>query len=892
MNSNKSESEFYLVDASGFIFRAFHALPPLLSPHGLPIGAVYGFISMLLRLLAEHKPQNLGIIFDVGRVTFRQAIYPSYKMNRSEPPEDLIPQFSLVREACTAFGLPVLESPGFEADDLLASYTVEATRAGFPVTLVSSDKDLMQLVSDTVRLWDPLKNKAMGILEVIGKFGVPPDQVVQVQALMGDASDNIPGIPGIGPKTAAALIQEFQDLDTLYLHLDQIPQARRRDLLQTYKDQALISRRLVELAQNVPLPVPIADLAFQGIPLAAAQDFLETHGLKTLLPRLLKQKTPLSESPGPSPEPLAVSVTFREIQKINELEDLARRIQQTGRVALTLEGERTLALSVSGDQTSILSLGEATLLTQDVLTLPQAIPILKTLLEDHSITKIAYDIKPMLHHLTAWGIDTKSFEDLLVMADILEGNEAARDLPQLVQTHLNQTLTPLPRKSTKDPETLVNSFQTLAERTRILIPLGEALQKGLTEAGTLPLYETFERPLIPVLVTLENTGIEVDAAALADLSHVFEVQMTQLSDMIYRHVGMSFNLASPKQLGEILFETLKLSGGKKSQTGAYGTASDVLESLAAQGHEVAKWILSWRTFAKLKGTYTDALPKSINPQTGRIHTSFVMAGTSTGRLASSNPNLQNIPIRTEEGRGIRRAFVARPGCVLASFDYSQIELRLLAHLGQVTPLIEAFQGGIDIHTQTASQVFRVPLNQVDRDLRRKAKMINFGIIYGISPFGLASRLGISSKEAGQAIEEYLAHYHGIVRYMEETKAFARTHGYVETLAGRRCFIPKIHDKNHALRMGAERQAINAPLQGTAAELIKKAMINIHAFLKEQACATRLVLQIHDELLFEGPAQEIMSLTPDLKNLMTTPLTLSVPLVVDTGTGRTWEEAHG
>lgn len=908
----ESQHKFYLIDASGFIFRAFHALPPLENPQGKPVGAVYGFLSMLIRLLSDHHPEKLGVIFDVSRKTFRQDLYPLYKANRPPPAPELISQFSLVRQACEAFGLPVLESEGFEADDLLASYAVAAAHKGEKVTLVSSDKDLMQLVSQDIRLWDPVKNKPLNEPEVLEKFGVPPSQVVEVQALLGDSSDHIPGVPGVGIKTASQLISTFQSLENLYAHLDTMPPSRRRELLTEYREQAFLSRELVTLRKDLPLPLPIEKLAFQGISMNSVQAFLEEQAFTSLIPRLTKLISGEVESPFLS-SPITEAVPQREagesswvlVQDLSLLEQWIDGARRQGWVAFDLETTSLeilkaeivgVSLALGPSYACYIPLTHET--TDPQIPLAEALALLRPLLEDSSILKIGHNLKYDSGVLENYGLKLTPFDDTLLLSYVLRGGEHPHNLDFLAQQYLNyqtisyQAVTGTGKNARSFREVpLEEALAYGAEDAAIALRLWLLFRKELQVQKNVTLYERVERSLVPVLVGIERSGIHVDIPLLQKLSHEFGQKLELLTTLIHEQAGIVFNIASPKQLGEVLFERLNLPGGKKGKTGAYGTASDVLEALAQGGHTLAEKILEWRGLAKLKNTYTDALPLQVNPKTGRIHTSFVMAGTSTGRLASTNPNLQNIPIRTEEGKAIRRAFTPTSGNLLASFDYSQIELRLLAHMGDVRPLIDAFQKGLDIHKETASQLFGIPLEEVTSDLRRRAKTINFGIIYGMSPFGLGERLGIPTKEAARYMEAYFAHYQGIQAYMEKTKQEARDQGFVETLWGRRCWLSGIHDRKPALRHFAERQAINAPLQGTAADFIKSAMIRIHHFLKKEKTATRMVLQIHDELLFEGPLEELKQLSKTFLQQMMTVAQLQVPLVVDWGIGQNWEEAH-
>jgi len=745
---------------------------------------------------------------------------------------------------------------------------------------------------------------------------VAPQQVVDIQALTGDPSDNVPGVRGIGIKTAQALIQEFKNLDTLYENLDAVAPPRRQELLRTHRAEAFVSRDLVTLARDVTLPVSPDLLDFKGIHLSTAQTFLQHHGFKTLIPRL-PQESPVpftltdpSILPPSLPLNPGTSPSFTLIQDKELLMGWLDEARRVGRLALHVETSLSpsspaplqgIALATAPGGAAYIPLAPHTLdshtcapqiLWEDVLDL------LKPVLEDPSVLKIGHHLKEGGRVLQKYGLTLTPFDDTLLLSYVLHGTQHPHTLDFLSQRILNYT----PRVHSqvtgngKDEGALQDvpleaACREAAEKAEVTLRLWQQFRPDVHHAHLNRIYEWVERPLVPVLMALEARGIRVDPGVLAALSASMGERLDTLAQQIYSLAGQTFNLASPQQLGQVLFEHMGLPSGKKTKTGAHGTNADILEKLAAQGHSIARLILDWRTTAKLKSTYADALAAQINPATGRLHTSFIMAGTSTGRLASAEPNLQNIPIRTEEGRGVRRAFIPGEGLTLASFDYSQIELRLLAHMGQVTPLLEAFRRGADIHQETAAQVFGVPVDQVSRDLRRKAKTINFGIIYGISAYGLATRLGLNPGEASQYIKAYLEHYKGIQAYMNTTKTFAKTHGYVETLWGRRCYLPGLTDPNPMRRQGAERQAINAPLQGTAADLIKRAMVKVHAFLQTQNTAVKMVLQIHDELLFEGPAAELKQLAPSICQLMTGVVCLEVPLVVAWQQGANWDEAH-
>lgn len=890
-------SHVYLIDGSGFIFRAFHALPPLSRTDGTPVGAVLGFCNILLKLLDDHRPEKLLVVFDAGRQTFRQDIYPAYKAHREDPPPELIPQFSLIREACTAFNIPMVEKEGFEADDIIATYTHLAVAQGADVTIVSSDKDLMQLVVDpSVRLFDPLKNREIRASSVFEKFGVGPDQVIDVQALMGDASDNVPGVPGIGVKTAAELIQTFGSLEKLYDHLEDIPQPKRRQTLADHKELAFLSQKLVRLHTEVPLLIPLKELDLQPFDLGHAEAFLRENAFYNLLSRLQKRESLKS------PE---TSSAYILIQDRKILEDWLTKAREQGFLAIDLETTSLdamqaqlvgVALALGEGKAAYVPLAHQT--TQAQIPLEEALELLRPVFADPGILKIGHNLKYDLLVLAQLGIPVHPLDDTLLLSYVLDGTQHGHSLDFLVQHYFNhQTITFKEvagigkQQITFDHVPLDRACAYAGEDADFTLRLHILLKKRLVQEKMTTLYETLERPLIPVLVAMEQAGILVDATVLQRLSSLFATKLVALETEIHDLAGHTFNIASPKQLGEVLFDQLQFQGGKKGKTGAYGTSADVLETLAAQGHTLPQRVLDWRQLAKLKSTYTDALLDQINPQTHRIHTSYVMAGTSTGRLASTDPNLQNIPIRTQEGRWIRQAFIAKKGYTLVSLDYSQIELRLLAHMGKIASLQEAFQQKIDIHAQTASQVFGVPLASVDVHLRRRAKAINFGIIYGMSAFGLSQQLGIPQKEAAAYIEAYLSHYPGIAAYMEHTRELARTQGYVTTLWGRRCYTPSIQDSNHVVRTGAERQAINAPLQGTAADIIKRAMIGVFTEIQRKKLPARLLLQVHDELLLEVQEGAVDQVVPLLRNQMMQAASLDVPLEVGVGVGHNWDEAH-
>lgn len=896
----------YLIDGSGFIFRAFHALPPLSNPEGIPVGAVYGFCNILIRFIEKLKHNHLhdflGVVFDAGRQTFRQKIYPDYKAHRPEAPLELIPQFALIREACEVLAVPCMDAAGFEADDLIASYAEAAKQKGYNVVIVSSDKDLMQLVDDKVSLLDPIKNKKIGPAEVLEKFGVEPDRVIEVQALMGDSSDNVPGVPGIGPKTAAELIQQFGSLEQLLSHTHTIKQNKRRESLQQYAELARISKLLVTLDRTVDLPLSFEQLQPRQPDPLICQEFFKKHGFKSLFYKF--------SAPAPIAVEMATSLNnYERVTTLKKLEEWQKLIYQSALVAIDTE---TTGLSIQKANLVGISLAvpmeenkikacyiPLTHQTDELqLSLESVQPILKPLLLDSSILKIGHNLKYDLGILHKYDLLMDTIADTMLMSYCLDAGKNGHGLDELAQRHLQYKTIKFEEvagsgknQKTFDQVPLDQATNYAAEDAEITLRLYQLFNKRLQQEGKTQLYQQIERPLIPVIARMEETGVLVDPLVLQNLDQDFTQRLSILEQAIYKLAGREFNIGSPKQLGEILFDEWSLPGGKKTKTGAYVTDADTLETLAVQGHDLPARVLEWRSLAKLKSTYIDGLLNAINPETKRVHTSFSLATTSTGRLASSEPNLQNIPIRTEDGRKIRKAFIPTLGRKLVSLDYSQIELRLLAHKAKVEPLIQAFQQGEDIHKITASQIFNVDLEHVSADQRRQAKTINFGIIYGISSFGLAQQLGILSSQAAQIIRTYFQQYPGIQAYMEQTKEQARQNGYVETLFGRRCHIPGIKDKNGMIRAAAERQAINAPLQGSNADIIKKAMIKIDSLLQKQNFATKMLLQVHDELLFEIPLNEIDTVIPLLKQTMEQVIQLSVPLEVGVGMGDNWDEAH-
>jgi len=971
-------SHVYLVDGSGFIFRAFHALPPLTRPSdGLPVGAVHGFCQMLWKLMGEAKladrPTHIAVIFDAGRETFRNAIYPDYKANRPPPPEELVPQFPLIRDAVKAFNVASVEQDGYEADDLIATYARQATERGADVTIVSSDKDLMQLIRPGVIMLDGMKSKRIGPDEVVEKFGVPPDKVVDVQALAGDSTDNVPGIPGIGVKTAAELITEYGDLDELLARAGEIKQPKRREKLIEFADKALMSRELVKLKSDVPVEVGIERIGLREPDAAALLAFLRSMEFNTLTRRIAEAlgaepPPPLETSVGasvrkagaPDTPPagkarkgaaatagtpaaaaaygrreatsLAVDrAKYETVATRAALEAWVAAAMEAGRVAFDTETTGLdamqadlvgFSLAVKPGAACYVPLGHRAASGGfdfgeggDVAQLPreEALAVLKPLLEDEGVLKIGQNIKFDALVMARHGIGIAPIDDTMLLSYVLDAGKGGHGMDDLSERHLGHTCiafekviahAPGAKKAEKTfaDVPVDKATEYAAEDADVTLRLWMVLKPRLAAERMARVYERLERPLVPVIVAMEKAGIKVDRAILSRLSGTFAQRAARLEEEVYDLVGHKFNLASPKQLGELLFDRLKLPGGKKTKTGQWETRAGLLDDLAGNeelpddARRLVNTMLEWRQLTKLKSTYTDTLPGHIDPATARIHTSYALAATTTGRLASSDPNLQNIPIRTKEGREIRTAFIADKGMKLVSADYSQIELRVLAHIADIPQLRKAFADGLDIHAMTASEMFGVPVAGMPADVRRRAKAINFGIIYGISPFGLANQLGISKEDAGQYIKTYFQRFPGIRDYMETTKKFAHEHGYVETIFGRRIHYPEINTKNPSMRGFLERAAINAPIQGSAADIIRRAMIRMMPALTEAKLkSARMLLQVHDELVFEVAEKEVEKTMKVVARVMegaTLPaLQLAVPLKVDAKAADNWEAAH-
>ncbi|MEM9677882.1 MAG: DNA polymerase I [Pseudomonadota bacterium] len=970
---NKGD-HLFLVDGSAYIFRAYHALPPLTrKSDGLPIGAVSGFCNMLWKLLQEARdtsvgvvPTHFAVIFDHSSTTFRNEIYPEYKANRDAPPEDLRPQFAVIREATRAFDVPCIEKEGYEADDLIATYARLAVEAGGEVTIISSDKDLMQLVGPQVTMYDTMKDRRVGVDEVVEKFGVQPDKMIDLQALAGDSTDNIPGVPGIGPKTAAQLLEEFGTLETLLERAGEIKQNKRRENLIEFADLARISKRLVTLDQQTPLDVALNELELTSLDGPKLIAFLKGLELNTLTRRvatqtevdaanidaasvgpadsqrgpdfdgpadnageagstdgLIETKTPAGLAAQRLAAHAALPVSHDRYETIRTLEDLERWVadgMELGFVAVDTETTSLdamqadlvgVSLAIKPGQACYIPLahvdGDGDLLGGGALLggqipIDAALQVLKPLLEAPSVLKIAQNIKYDWVVLNRYGIKTAPFDDTMLLSYALDAGRAKHGMDGLSQAILGHT--PIPFKDvagsgkkliTFDKVPIEKATAYAAEDADVTLRLWEVLKSRLVPEGMTTVYERLERPLVEVICRMEARGISVDRQILSRLSGHLAQKAAGLEDEIYQLAGQKFNVGSPRQLGEILFDQMGLPGGKKTKTGQWATGAQQLEDLAAEGHELPRKIVDWRQLTKLKSTYTDALPGFINPITKRVHTSYAMASTTTGRLSSSDPNLQNIPVRTEEGRKIRTAFVAESGNKLVSADYSQIELRVLAHVADIPQLRQAFADGMDIHAITASEMFGVPVEGMDPMVRRQAKAINFGIIYGISAFGLANNLGIERSEASDYIKKYFERFPGIRTYMDATKEFCRENGYVETIFGRRAHYPDIRASNPQVRAFNERAAINAPIQGAAADIIRRAMVRMEGALEAEGLTAQMLLQVHDELIFEVPEDEVDKTIPLVCDVMKKApepaLVLNVPLQVDARAADNWDEAH-
>jgi DNA polymerase-1 len=988
VNALKKGDHVFLVDGSSYIFRAYHALPPLnRKSDGLQVNAVLGFCNMLWKLLRDMPPDNrpthLAIVFDKSEITFRNKLYPDYKAHRPPAPDDLIPQFGLIRDAVRAFDLPCLEQGGFEADDLIATYAREAGERGATATIVSSDKDLMQLVTDKVTMYDTMKDRRIGIAEVIEKFGVPPEKVVEVQALAGDSTDNVPGVPGIGIKTAAQLIVEYGDLETLLLRAGEIKQPKRREALIENAEKARISRKLVLLDDKVALDVPLDELAVHEPDARKLIAFLKAMEFSTLTRRVadysqidpadveadaanksgandaspapaaakstggtgdLFASPPATVKPGADKQDKAASVKgtpislaaaraeaarklpvdrtrYKTIRSLDELKAWIIRAWDAGTFAIDAQANTDdpmqadvigIALALAPNDACYVPLahkqsgGGAGLfdagLAPDQINAADALAALKPLLESAGILKIGFNIKFNAVMLAQHGITVRDLDDAQLMSYALDAGRNSHALDALAERWLGHAVVNYggltgsgKNKLGFDQVAIDRATEYSAEIADVILRLGRLLKPRLIAEHMNVVYETLERPLVSVLARMERRGISIDRQVLSRLSGEFAQTAARVEAEIQEIAGEPINVGSPKQLGDIIFGKMGLPGGSKTKTGAWSTSAQVLDELAELGHEFPKKILEWRQVSKLKSTYTDALPEYVHPQTHRVHTTYALAATTTGRLSSNEPNLQNIPVRTEDGRKIRRAFVATAGHKLVSADYSQIELRLLAEIADIPVLKQAFRDGLDIHAMTASEMFGVPIKDMPSEVRRRAKAINFGIIYGISAFGLANQLGIAREEASAYIKKYFERFPGIRAYMDSTRDFCRANGYVETLFGRKCHYPDIKASNASVRSFNERAAINARLQGSAADIIRRAMTRMEDALAEKKLSAQMLLQVHDELIFEVPDNEVAATLPVVQHVMQDApfpaVLLSVPLQVDARAANNWDEAH-
>ncbi|MEO1239746.1 MAG: DNA polymerase I [Pseudomonadota bacterium] len=922
-----------LIDGSAFIFRAYHALPPLTrKSDGLPVGAVSGFVNMLWKMVLDGSgpdaPTHIAVVFDKGSHTFRNDMYDQYKANRDEMPEDLRPQIPLTREATRAFNMACLEQEGFEADDIIATLACRAREAGGRVTIVSSDKDLMQLVGGGVEMFDAMKNRRIDVEGVEEKFGVGPERVVDVQALAGDSVDNVPGAPGIGVKTAALLINEFGSLEELLDRAEEIKQPKRRESLIENRAQIELSKKLVQLDCEMELDYDIDSLEVKEPDPDALLGFLASMEFRTITKRVadaLGAEAPVIEEAPAEEIAVAEATPFEQavytaVTDVGTLQDWVARAVARGHVAVDTEttglNEMTadlvgVCLAIEPGEACYIPLthkadgaeaGDGLFGSDDLapgqIPLDEALAVLKPLFEDPSVIKVLQNAKYDAKILSRYGIDIAPLDDTMLMSYALHAGLHNHGMDALAERYLGHT--PIPIKSllgtgkaqiTFDKVPIDDAVKYAAEDADITLRLWQMFKPQLHQKGVTRVYERLERPLVPVLAEMERSGIKVDRDTLSRMSNAFAQKMAGLEAEIHELAGETFNVASPAQLGEILFDKMSLPGGKKGKTGKYGTGADVLEDLATE-HDLPGRVLDWRQLAKLKSTYTDALQDHINPDTGRVHTSYAIAGANTGRLASTDPNLQNIPVRSEEGRRIREAFIAPEGRVLVSLDYSQIELRILAHIAGIDALKDAFKDGQDIHAATASEMFGVPMEEMTPEVRRQAKAINFGVIYGISGFGLARNLRIPRAEAQGFIDRYFERFPGIRDYMDDTVAFAKDRGRVETLFGRQINTPEINAKGPQAGF-AKRAAINAPIQGTAADIIRRAMVRMPDAIA--GIDAKMLLQVHDELIFEVGEDAVEDLTRTARDVMEgaadPAVHISVPLVVDAGRGANWAEAH-
>jgi len=924
MTSLKKTDHFYLIDGSGYIFRAYYALPPLSrKSDGLPTGAVSGFCSMLFKLLEDsrtddstHKPTHFAVIFDSAKKNFRNDIYSEYKANRTETPEDLIPQFEYIRKAVKAFNLPSIELINYEADDLLATYAKKIVAAGAKVTVISSDKDLMQLVSEKIRLYDPMKNKVLGEKEVFEKFGVKPNQVIDVQSLAGDSSDNIPGVPGIGVKTAAELINKYKTLDVLLKNIEEIPQNKRRETLLANKDKAILSKKLVTLKDDVPVKEEPESFIMRSVEKEKLFDFFREMEFNRLLSQAIsfygESQNSTSSQLNPIKDKKEKKINTKDYECILDEKNLNKWVKILAEKTVIAVDTETSSLNPLETELVGVSFSYAPNkacyipLAHKEKSLKKEIVLkkIKPLLEDPSIKKVGQNIKFDFIVFKQNGIEMNPIEDTMLISYTLDAGINRHNMNALSEIHLgHKTITfkelvgsGKNKLNFSDIE-LAKATEYAAEDADVTLRLYENLKERMNEEKLNKIYEYFEKPMVKLLAKLEFNGIKVDVNYLKKLSAQFEKKLKKIEKDIFTVAGKEFNIASPKQLGEIIYNELKIAKLKKTRKGSLATNASVLENLALTGHKFPNLILEWRQVSKLKNTYTDALQDHISSKTKRVHTSFLLAATNTGRLASSDPNLQNIPIKSEDGREIRKAFVADKGNVLISADYNQIEMRILADIADVKELKKAFKNNEDIHSLTASQVFNVPIDKVNEDLRRKAKAINFGIIYGITQYGLAKQIAVSNQEALDFINAYFKKFPEIKDYMNTTIKFCRTRGFVNNIFGRRIHLRGINDKNFSVRSFQERAAINAPIQGSAADIIRLAMIKLDQIIEtDKKFKTKMLLQIHDELIFECSQNDKDYVKKVIKEAMISVSIsdyhmFSIPLNVSINSGLNWGEAH-
>ena len=924
MDKIKKTDHFYLIDGSGYIFRAYYALPPLSrKSDGMPTGAVNGFCNMLYKLLEDSKskenlqrPTHFAVIFDSARKNFRNEIYKDYKANRSDAPDDLVPQFEYIRKSVEAFNLPSIEMLNYEADDLIATYCEKILKEGAKVTIVSSDKDLMQLYKKNVRIYDPMKNKFISNEDVLSKFGVDANKVIEVQALAGDSSDNVPGIPGIGVKTAAELINKYGTVEKLLANADEIKQNKRRETILENKEKALISKRLVTLKKDVPIKDKIQDFELKEINKDRLYDFLREMEFNRLLSQVISfygevktSKTKFSENHNSKIEKEYFN-NYKLIKTIDEIDYWIKKAEEKGEIAIDTETSSLdpqtadligISLCLEAGEACYIPIGHKKNVS---LSLEKVVKKIKIFLEDSSIKKIGQNIKfdyiVLYHH----GINMTSMEDTMLMSYTLDAGKNRHNMDTLSEIHLNhKTISYKDIVGSGKKQISFNEVEILkakdyaAEDADVTYRLFKIFEKNLKSEKLKEIYEVFEKPFIKILASMEINGVKIDSNFLNDLSKKFELKIRNLEKKIFKISKKEFNIGSTKQLGEIMYNELKISALKKTKKGSFATSASVMEDLAYKGHELPKLILEWRQISKLKNTYSESLPTFVNNKTKRVHTSFLLAATTTGRLASSDPNLQNIPIKTDDGKNIRKSFIAEKNNLLVSADYNQIEMRILADLADVKELKKAFKNNEDIHTLTASQVFNIDIKKVDSNTRRKAKAINFGIIYGISQYGLAKQIMVSNIEAQEFLNSYFKKFPEIKEYMDSTIKFCRKSGYVNNIFGRRTHITGINDKNFNVRNFQERAAINAPIQGSASEIMRLAMIRIHKLLENSKnLKSKMLLQIHDELIFEVPKNEVKKTCEMIKKEMSGVSksdlhAFSIPLTVDINSGENWGILH-